>query len=143
MNESRSALVLGSKAELSDDPLAGFIGIENQLHSAGVSATASEARICRVRLAHALIAQADPLDKRDACRLDAPHAALPLAEFRTQNIAQNGDAARDLPLFHPKSQPQGIWLRAVDVEITPPREHDPAFTRPDQQPIAAAPRTQP
>src|SRR5260370_34889765 len=109
MNESRSALVLGSKAELSDDPLAGFIGIENQLHSARVGATTSEARIGRVRLAHVLIAQADPLDKRDACRLDAPHAALPLAEFRRQTITQNGDAPRDLPFFHPTSPPQVIW----------------------------------
>src|ERR1700719_4985254 len=51
------------------------------------------------------------LDQRQARGLEAPRAAMPLGQFRPQNLAQDTYATRNLPLFHSrKTEPQGIRL---------------------------------
>src|SRR5205807_3047277 len=54
VNESGSALVFRPQPESSHDSLAWFIELESKLHSARIAATASEAGIRGISLAHAI-----------------------------------------------------------------------------------------
>src|SRR4029077_8769714 len=54
VNESAGALIFRSQMKSPDDALARFIELESQLHSALVAAPAPEARIRRIRWAHAI-----------------------------------------------------------------------------------------
>src|SRR5579863_8568910 len=54
----------------------------------------------------------------NARRLEAPGAALPLGQFRPQNLAQDTYATRNLSLFHTrKTEAQRIRLGTLHVEV--------------------------